>query len=64
MIGISGKVDSWAGADGYVIAHGERWRAVSNESLGPGEDVMVVGREGLTLKVARNAAPGGDGDRS
>ncbi|PLU35905.1 NfeD family protein, partial [Sinorhizobium medicae] len=53
MIGISGKVDSWEGAGGYVIAHGERWSAVSNEPLGPGEDVMVVGRQGLTLEVAR-----------
>jgi membrane-bound serine protease (ClpP class) len=59
MIGISGKVDSWAGADGYVIAHGERWRAVSSEPLGPGEDVMVVGRDGLTLKVARKPAGAG-----
>ncbi|MQY01189.1 nodulation protein NfeD [Sinorhizobium medicae] len=53
MIGISGKVDSWEGAGGYVIAHGERWSAVSNEPLGRGEDVMVVGRQGLTLEVAR-----------
>jgi len=53
MIGIPGKVDSWAGAAGYVIAHGERWKAVSSESLDPGEDVKVVGRDGLTLKVAR-----------
>ncbi|PDT50224.1 nodulation protein NfeD [Sinorhizobium fredii] len=55
MIGIFGKVDTWAGAGGYVIAHGERWRAVSDEPLGPGEDVMVVGRDGLTLEVERRA---------
>jgi membrane-bound serine protease (ClpP class) len=55
MIGIPGKVDSWAGAAGYVIAHGERWSAVSSEPLGPGEDVMVVGRDGLTLEVKRRA---------
>lgn len=55
MIGMSGKVDSWAGAAGYVIAHGERWKAISTEPLGPGEDVKVVGRDGLTLKVARGA---------
>jgi len=53
MIGIPGKVDSWAGAAGYVIAHGERWKAVSSEPLDPGEDVKVVSRDGLTLKVAR-----------
>ncbi|CCF00486.1 Probable membrane protein necessary for nodulation competitiveness (plasmid) [Sinorhizobium fredii HH103] len=55
MIGIFGKVDTWAGAAGYVIAHGERWSAVSSEPLGPGEDVMVVGRDGLTLEVERRA---------
>ncbi|ACP22583.1 possible nodulation competitiveness protein nfeD (plasmid) [Sinorhizobium fredii NGR234] len=55
MIGILGKVDTWTGAGGYVIAHGERWRAVSGEPLGPGEDVMVIGRDGLTLEVERRA---------
>ncbi|MCA1491380.1 nodulation protein NfeD [Ensifer sp. NBAIM29] len=55
MIGLSGKVDSWAGAAGYVIAHGERWKAVSTEPLDPGEEIKVVGRDGLTLKVVRHA---------
>lgn len=53
MIGIAGKVDSWTGAAGYVIAHGERWQAVSTETLSRGEDVKVVGRNGLTLEVVR-----------
>lgn len=56
MIGIAGKVDSWAGAKGYVIAHGERWQAVSSETLTIGENVKVVGRNGLTLEVARDEA--------
>ncbi|RDL48215.1 hypothetical protein BLJAPNOD_04490 [Ensifer sp. M14] len=56
MIGIAGKVDSWAGAKGYVIAHGERWQAVSSEALTTGENVKVVGRNGLTLEVARDQA--------
>ncbi len=55
MIGLSGKVDSWAGAAGYVITHGERWKAVSTEPLDPGEEIKVVGRDGLTLKVVRHA---------
>lgn len=54
MIGISGTVDSWTGGTGYVIAHGERWKAVSGEPLAVGEDVTVIGRTGLTLKVARS----------
>lgn len=56
MIGIPGKVDSWAGASGYVIAHGERWQAVSNQALDAGENVKVIGRNGLTLEVARDEA--------
>ncbi|WP_312364193.1 nodulation protein NfeD [Ensifer sp.] len=54
MIGIAGKVDSWSGASGYVIAHGERWQAVSSQALDVGETVRVVGRNGLTLDVARD----------
>ena len=56
MIGIAGKVDSWAGASGYVIAHGERWQAISGEALDAGENIRVVGRNGLTLEVAREQA--------
>lgn len=52
MIGISGQVESWVGATGYVIAHGERWKAVSAEPLTAGEGVRVTGRNGLTLEVA------------
>lgn len=54
MIGISGKVDSWSGASGYVIAHGERWKAVSSEPLTVGDGVQVTGRDGLTLEVVRS----------
>lgn len=56
MIGIAGKVDSWAGASGYVIARGERWQAISGEALDAGESIRVVGRNGLTLEVAREQA--------
>ncbi|WP_245282210.1 nodulation protein NfeD [Rhizobium sp. LC145] len=52
MIGIAGKVDTWRGTSGYVIAHGERWKAVSTEPLVAGEGVKVTGRNGLTLEVA------------
>ncbi|NKL81465.1 NfeD family protein [Rhizobium leguminosarum] len=53
MIGISGKVSDWTDTTGYIIAHGERWRAVCAEQLTAGEDVTVIAREGLTLEVAR-----------
>lgn len=52
MIGISGKVESWTGLTGYVIAHGERWKAVSAEPLVAGDLVSVIGRTGLALEVA------------
>ncbi|ANL24118.1 nodulation efficiency protein NfeD (plasmid) [Rhizobium sp. N113] len=51
MIGISGKVESWTGLTGYVIAHGERWKAVSAEPLVAGDPVRVTGRNGLALEV-------------
>ncbi|WMT92898.1 nodulation protein NfeD [Pelagibacterium sp. H642] len=53
MIGISAMVESWSEGAGYVIAHGERWKAVSPEPLVPGENVCVTGLSGLTLQVAR-----------
>ncbi|MBY5565155.1 NfeD family protein [Rhizobium leguminosarum] len=55
MIGISGKVDSWTGISGYVIAHGERWKAVSTEPLAAGDRVKVTGRDGLVLEVVRSS---------
>lgn len=53
MIGIAAKVESWSEDEGYVIAHGERWRAFSPEPLVPGESVRVTGLSGLTLRVTR-----------
>jgi membrane-bound serine protease (ClpP class) len=53
MIGLAGTVENWTGAAGYVIAHGERWQAVSTETLSRGENVKVIGRNGLTLEVIR-----------
>ena len=37
---------------GAVRVHGERWNAVAEVPLRAGQRVRVVGREGLTLKVA------------
>ena len=53
MIGLAGTVENWTGAAGTVIAHGERWQAVSAETLSRGENVKVIGRNGLTLEVIR-----------
>jgi membrane-bound serine protease (ClpP class) len=53
MIGAAGKIKSWSDGAGYVIVHGEVWKAVSPEALTAGEDVTVAGRDGLTLDVIR-----------
>jgi membrane-bound serine protease (ClpP class) len=53
MIGASGKVKSWTDGAGYVIVHGEIWKAVSPDALTAGADVTVAGRNGLTLDVIR-----------
>jgi membrane-bound serine protease (ClpP class) len=55
MIGISGIVESWTDRSGYVIAHGERWKAASTEPFNPGDNVKVTGRSGLTLEVTRRS---------
>jgi len=46
-----GKVMNWAGGQGKVFIHGEIWRAEGEAELHPGEEVVVVGGEGLNLKV-------------
>jgi membrane-bound serine protease (ClpP class) len=51
MIGAVGKVDSWDGGKGFVIVHGERWKAASPAPLVPGEEIQVIDRSGLTLKI-------------
>ena len=46
-----GEVDDWQGSRGYVIAHGERWKAVSKAPLTKGQPVRVTGIDGLVLSV-------------
>jgi membrane-bound serine protease (ClpP class) len=52
LIGRSGEVLNWSATQGEVHIHGERWRARAATSLVPGQRVLVIGREGLTLVVA------------
>lgn len=54
MIGMAGRVVSWRGAAGTVRVHGEIWGAASPDPLAPGDPVIVVSREGLTLTVKRS----------
>ncbi|MBB5517717.1 NfeD family protein [Amphiplicatus metriothermophilus] len=46
-------VTEWSGAEGYVRAGGELWRARAAAPLAPGEEVEVVRRAGLVLEVRK-----------
>jgi len=51
MVGERGTVLDWSGRSGRVLAAGERWRAEAASPLAPGQQVRVVGLDGLVLKV-------------
>jgi membrane-bound serine protease (ClpP class) len=51
LVNTVGQVISWTDGEGQVLAMGERWRARGPGSLAAGQQVRVVGRDGLTLRV-------------
>ena len=51
MVGARGEVSDWKDGRGHVIAHGERWKAVSGSPLSSGRRVRVTGVDGLVLRV-------------
>ncbi|SSW64953.1 NfeD family protein [Achromobacter agilis] len=55
LIGQRTKVLSWTGAQGYVSAGGERWRAVGPVDLAAGDTVVIESAQGLTLRVRTDA---------
>ncbi len=42
------------GKTGFVIVNGEYWKAKSDEVIEPGDEIVVVGKEGRILKVKKN----------
>ncbi|WP_422392349.1 NfeD family protein [Nitratireductor thuwali] len=62
MIGATGEVLSWNGTTGYVLTHGERWKAVSDTPMVAGQTVRIKDIDGLTLKVS--AVPVSAGERT
>jgi membrane-bound serine protease (ClpP class) len=40
---------------GWVLVHGERWKALADAPVEPGEQVTVTAVEGLTLQVRKGA---------
>jgi len=53
MIGLQGKVVEPLTPTGTIIVKGERWKAKSVDNVEIGENVELVGIEGLTLMVVR-----------
>jgi membrane-bound serine protease (ClpP class) len=53
MIGLLGTADTALDPEGWVIVHGERWRARTEGGVAAGERVVVEEIEGLQLKVRR-----------
>jgi membrane-bound serine protease (ClpP class) len=51
MIGLKGRAETAIEPEGRVFVRGELWRARSRTKIAAGENVRVVGVEGLTLDV-------------
>lgn len=59
IIGGEGIVESGLNPEGYVRVQGELWRAVSGgERLERGEEIIVMGMQGLKLTVKKKASTG------
>jgi membrane-bound serine protease (ClpP class) len=51
MIGLTGRADTELAPEGTVFIRGELWRAKARSRIAAGENVRVIGLEGLTLEV-------------
>ena len=51
LVGARATVQDWSGTKGHVFVQGERWNAVSSDPIVPGQDVRIIGLDGLTLQV-------------
>ena len=52
-----------ADGSGQVVAHSEIWSATSAEPIAKGDQIKVVGVNGLTLTVRRLASALQEGDK-
>lgn len=57
LIGASAKVIDWAGHEGHILVHSERWNAVGPEGLSEGQTVVVEEMSGLKLTVSPQVDP-------
>jgi membrane-bound serine protease (ClpP class) len=51
-IGSRGRTTTPVSPTGYVRVNGELWRASSNSTIDAGEEIAVVGIEGMTLLIS------------
>ena len=51
-IGSRGRTTTPISPKGYVRVNGELWRASSNATIHAGEEIVVVGMEGMTLLIS------------
>ena len=56
LIGESGVVEGKIDPEGLIFAHGEYWKATSNEVVEEGEKVRIIGLRGLMLIVEKEKA--------
>jgi len=56
LIGESGVVEGKIDPEGLIFAHGEYWKATSNEVVEEGEKVRIIGLRGLKLMVEKEKA--------
>lgn len=55
MVGEAGVAETALEPSGWVLIHGERWRAVADSPVPAGQTVKVAAVQGLTLKVRKEA---------
>ena len=56
LVGQSGRVLRWSGLEGHIYADGENWRARSEVPLEVGDQVVIIGMDGLVALVAPKPA--------
>ena len=56
LLGEFGLVKERIAPEGLVFVHGEYWNARAKEEIEPGEQVEVIGMDGLILKVKKAAS--------
>ncbi len=53
VVGIEGEVVEFSDGKGFAKVRGELWKIESSDDLKRGDKVVVVGRDGLTLRVVK-----------